>query len=213
MLMLSGCGASNLLPLPHGTSQATIAPYRITGGDSLEVRFYNAPELNIEVPVRSDGKISLELLGDVQAAGVEPDELSRTLTQRYARELSKPRVTVIVRSFGSKVYVDGEVETPAAVPFEPGMTTLQAISSAGGFLNTAHRSNVVLIRRVAGTYRGYQLALNKVTSAEDFSYNVPLQPSDILYVPMKKVSKVNLFVEQYIRNNLPVNMGLAIPVF
>jgi polysaccharide export outer membrane protein len=181
------------------------APYRIKVGDTLDIRFYKTPELNVEVPVRSDGMISLELLGDVRAAGLPPHELATGLTERYGEELTDPRVTVIVRGFGGQVFVQGDgIARPAAVPYSDGLTTLQAIAGAGGMNDMARRSNVVLIRREAGEWKGYTLDLRKPLMGEDFTQDVMLQASDIIYVPRKRISNVNLFVRQYIRDNFPI---------
>ncbi len=182
-------------------------------GDYLDVRFYKTPELNLDVPIRSDGKISLEPIGEVQAAGLTPDELSRDLTRRYAKELTNPRVTVIVRGFGGQVFVGGEVKNPAAIAFTTGMTALQAIDGAGGFLNTAGRDSVVLIRREGDRYAGHRLSLGKVLAGDDMSGDVPLQPTDIVHVPRSRIGNMNLFIEQYIRNNLPVQPGLSAAAF
>jgi polysaccharide export outer membrane protein len=211
-VLLSACAArtpSATPPLAAPFDPA--APYTIKVGDSLDIRFYKTPELNVEVPVRSDGKISLELVGDVQAGGLQPEELARALTERYASELMEPRVSVIVRSFGGQVFVGGEVRSPSAVPFSTGLTALQAIHGAGGFLETARRSDVVLIRREGPAFKGYTLELTRPLSGEAFEQDVQLQPSDIIHVPRSRISNVNLFVEQYIRNNLPVQP--ALPVF
>src|SRR5581483_6721594 len=188
-------------------------PYLLKVGDTLDIRFYRTPEMNVEVPIRSDGKISLELLGDVQAAGIAPAELSRILTEEYSRELSEPRVTVIVRGFGGQIFVAGEVKTPSAVAFNNGMTALQAITGAGGFLNTAERDSVVLIRRENDRYAGHRLRLGQVLSGDDLSADVLLQPSDIIHVPRSRIGNMNLFVEQYIRNNLPIQPGLGFGAF
>lgn len=206
LLVVAACGSKNVIP-PMETP--TSGPYRIKVGDYLEVRFYKTPELNVEVPVRSDGKISLEILGDVQAAGLEPADLARTLSERYASELTDPRITVIVRAFGGQVYVGGEVKNPSAVPFATGMTVLQAISGAGGFLETAKPDSVVLIRQFGGTYEGYRLDLDKALKGKDLSVNVPLQPSDIVHVPPSRIANINRIVDQYIRRNLPVSPSLG----
>src|SRR5262249_4551901 len=95
----SGCA----FKAPPGRAAASMSalgvenrPYRIRVGDSLDVRFYKTPELNIEkIPVRSDGKISLDLVGDVQAAGLGTDELSANLVHAYSRELQEPQIAVI----------------------------------------------------------------------------------------------------------------------
>jgi protein involved in polysaccharide export with SLBB domain len=182
------------------------APYQIKMGDYLDIRFYKTPEMNVEVPVRSDGKISLEILGDVQAAGLTPEALSASLNQRYASELTDPRVTVIVRAFGGQIFVGGEVKTPSAVPFATGMTALQAIAGAGGFLGTAKPDEVVLIRKSeSGEQRSQKLELERALTGEDPSVDIALQPSDIIHVPRKGVATVNLFVDQYIRQNIPIN--------
>jgi polysaccharide biosynthesis/export protein len=182
-------------------------------GDYLDIRFYKTPELNVEVPIRSDGKISLEPIGEVQAAGLTPEELSHGLTKRYAKELTNPRVTVIVRGFGGQVFVGGEVKTPSAIPFTTGLTALQAINGAGGFLTSAERDSVVLIRKEGDHYQGHRLMLGKVISGEDMSSDVSLQPTDIVQVPRSRVSNMNLFVELYIRNNLPIQPGLGFGAF
>jgi protein involved in polysaccharide export with SLBB domain len=198
-------------PVPPVAALEPGAPYRIKVGDSLDIRFYKTPELNVEVPVRSDGKISLELIGDVEAAGRQPAELAATLGERFGKELTDPRVSVIVRGFGGSVFVGGEVGTPQAVAYGSGLTVLQAIAAAGGFEDTAHRASVILIRRDASGYHGYRLALTKALSGSDHTQDMRLQPTDIVFVPKSKIANVNLFVEQYIRNLLPVQP--ALPVF
>ncbi len=204
VLALAGCAErvpSN--PPPRVPELAATSPYLLKMGDTLDIRFYKTPELNIEVPVRSDGKISLELLGDVQAAGLQPSELAKDLTERYSKELTSPRVTVIVRNFGGQVYVGGEVGKPSMVPFIKGMTALQAIDSAGGFIISGRRTHVVLIRLEGDHYVGYTLPLKKAVTGDDTSVDVPLQPYDIVHVPRSRIGNVNLFVEQYITKNLP----------
>ncbi len=187
--------------------------YRIRTGDLLDVRFYKTPELNVErVPVRQDGYISLELLGDVQAAGLEPDTLAENLTRDYSRELADPKITVIVREFGGQVFVGGEVGRPQAVKYEEGITALQAIQAAGGFKDESSRQNVVLIRKGSAQYEGYRLYLQDALSGDDYSQDVALRPNDVLFVPKSRVANVNLIVQQYVSKNLPT-IPISIPVF
>lgn len=207
----AGCASKSSLPL--GPEHPSSGPYRIKVGDYLGVRFYKTPELNVEVPVRSDGKISLEVLGDVQAAGFEPTELSHMLSERYEAELTNPRVTVIVLAFGGQVFVGGEVKSPSAVAFATGMTVLQAIDGAGGFLDTAKPERVVLIRHTDGAYKAHELDLKKALTGKDLSVNVSLQPSDIVHVPRSRIANVNLLVDQYIRRNLPINPPIGAAAF
>jgi len=188
-------------------------PYAIRVGDLLDVRFYKTPELNVEkVPVRTDGKISLDLVGEVQAAGLSTDELSANLRSDYSRELEDPRIAVIVREFGGNVYVGGEVGKPASVKFAEGITALQAIQSVGGFNEKASLENVILIRRTNQRYEGYRLFLKEALEGDDYNQDVALQPNDVVFVPRSRVANVNLVVEQYINKNLP-QIPISIPVF
>jgi len=213
VVVLAACAAQTPVPAAPPMTSIAATPYQINPADSLEIRFYKSPELNIQVPVRSDGKISVEPVGDVQAAGLTPEELSEVLRRLYERELYNPRVTVIVRSFGGRIFVGGEVKSPSVQPYADGMTALQAINAAGGFLDTAHIDNVVLIRREGDTRRGYRLELNKAISGEDPSADPLLQPFDIVEVPKTSIANMDRFVDQYVRKMLPVNPGLAIPAF
>jgi polysaccharide biosynthesis/export protein PslD len=188
-------------------------PYRIRVGDELDVRFYKTPELNLEkVPVRNDGRISLDLIGDVQAAGLGTDQLSDSLRQAYSRELEDPRIAVIVRQFGGQIFVGGEVSKPAALKYADGMTALQAIQSAGGFNDKASYENVILMRRTSEKYEGYRLFLKQALSGDDYTQDVALQPNDVVFVPKSRIANVNLLVEQYITKNIPT-IPIGIPVF
>jgi protein involved in polysaccharide export with SLBB domain len=188
-------------------------PYLIRVGDQLDVRFYKTPELNLEKePVRNDGKISLDLVGDVQAAGLGPDQLAESLRQAYSRELEDPRIAVIVREFGGQVFVGGEVGKPAALKYVEGMTALQAIQSVGGFNDKASYENVILMRRTTEKYEGYRLFLKQALNGDDFIQDVALQPNDVVFVPKSRIANVNLLVEQYITKNIPT-IPIGIPVF
>ena len=202
--IVAGCAArARPDPVPTEPPRATGGPYLIQVGDTLDVRFYATPELNTKVPVRGDGSISLELVGEVRAAGLSPEALAKVLDQRYARELRDPAVTVMVQSFGGKVFVAGEVQRPCAVGFAHGMTALQAIASAGGFRDSANLGNVILLRQADGQVHGHRLSLDRAASGDDPPADVPLQPADVLYVPRTRIAKVDLFVEQYVRKVLP----------
>src|SRR5262245_53845163 len=204
-------GGGCAFPSPPGRASADMSalvvdrqPYRIRVGGALDVRFYKTPELNAaQVPVRNDGKISLDLIGDVQAAGLGTDQLSANLVHDYSRELEEPRIAVIVREFGGQVYVGGEVGKPIAVKYAEGMTALQAIQSAGSFTDRAAYENVILMRRTTDRYEGYRLFLKKALSGEDFTQDVALQPNDVVFVPKSRIANVNLIVEQYVTKNIP----------
>jgi protein involved in polysaccharide export with SLBB domain len=181
-------------------------PYVLQVGDQLAIKFYTNPELNEEVVIRPDGMISLQLIDDVQAAGLSPAQLDAELTQRYTSELATPEVSVIVAdNGGQRVYVAGEVAEPGEIKLAGGLTVGQAIEAAGGFLTTAHRRHVVIIRRGPdGKPVGQQLDLRPVFEGTDPEVDVPLQPYDIVHVPRSLIANLDLWVEQYIRDLLPV---------
>lgn len=212
---LSGCYYTvTETPLPESARLRAAppdpGPYRIHVGDVLAVKFYQNRDLNETVVVRPDGFISLQLIGDVQAAGLEPSALASRLRELYAGELAVPRPAVLVRRMGARVFVGGEVGEPGAVPLVPNLTLLQAIQAAGGFLEGAHLSQVVLIRRDPhGEPVGYVVDVRPVIGGTDPAQDVPLAPYDVAFVPRSKIADVNLFVKQYIRDNLPIQPGLG----
>lgn len=184
---------------------AAAPPYLLQVGDQIAVKFYQNPDLNEDLVVRSDGKISLQLIGDVQAAGLEPTALAAAVEQAYAGELAQPRVTVLLRAMGGRVYVGGEVANPQVVPYFANLTLAQAVQAAGGFLATAQLSQVVLIRRGAdGRPEGHSVDVRPVIGGLDPGLDVPLQPFDIAFVPRSKIADVNLFVQQYVRGVFPI---------
>jgi protein involved in polysaccharide export with SLBB domain len=180
-----------------------VEAYLVKPGDSLGIRFYKTPELNIDVPVRSDGKISVPPIGDVQAAGRKPEEIADALSKAFASELTNPRVTVVVQAFGGVVYVAGLVSKPIGTPFTNGLTAMQAIAMAGGFDDRAAVNSVILVRQEGGKRQGYRLALDQMVSGKNPGADVALRPGDIVYVPRSWISDVNLWVDQFILKNLP----------
>jgi protein involved in polysaccharide export with SLBB domain len=205
-------------PLPDAerseAAPTSAPPYRLQVGDSIGVRFYQNKDFDENLVVRPDGKISLQLVPDIQAAGVEPTVLAAEIERVYRSELSHPRVAVLVRKLGGTVYVGGEVKNPGVVKLTANLTLTQAIQAAGGLLDGAHLSQVVLIRRGAdGRPVGHAIDIRPVIGGTEPAQDVPLQAFDIAFVPRSKVADLGLFVKQYIRDLLPVQPGLAIPLF
>lgn len=198
-LVLLGCGPKQAVVAPvGGLVGPTQAPpeYRIQPGDQLEIKFFFNPELNETVLVRSDGKISLQLIDDIQATGLTPAQLDEELTRLYAQELQKPVITVLVRaSTGHRIYVGGEVGTPGLLSLVPGMTALQAVINAGGFRETARPGAVIVIRKGSDN-RAIPMRVDLDPSSAEG--DISLEPSDIVYVPKTFIAAANLFVNQYI---------------
>jgi len=205
MILLSfGC-ATNPQPTPLVSASSASIPgppseYVIQPGDKLDIKFFYNPELNESVTVRPDGKISLQLIDDVQAAGRTPPQLDQLLTQKYESELRKPVVTVIVQSFSSqKIYVGGEVNQQGEIDLVARMTPLQAVLLAGGFKETAQPKEAIVIRkgennRPVAIRIDLASAIYGTGSGADFK----LVATDIVYVPKSAIAEANKWVNQYI---------------
>ena len=158
--------------------------YVIGPEDVLDVKVWKEPDISRTVPVRPDGKISLPLLNDVQAAGLEPMQLQAVITEGLKKFISDPQVTVIVMQINSRrIYVLGEVARPGAFPMLPNMTVLQALSAAGGFSQFAKLSAIYVLR----TENGHQVTLpfnyKEVVRGVRPEQNIALKPGDTLVVP------------------------------
>jgi protein involved in polysaccharide export with SLBB domain len=180
-------------------------PYRIQVGDVLDIQFFKTIELNQTRTVGPDGEIYLPIVGRVDVVNRTVDDVTKEITEGYRKEMINPQITVSVAEFaGLQVYVSGEVHRPGIQSYRGGLTLVQAISDAGGFNRRARREEVLLIRpgpenEPVGTIIDVKKILRKGQVSDD----VPLAPLDIIYVHHKKIVNVNIFVEQYISNNLP----------
>lgn len=216
--LAAGCGAPKqvtnpppevvaIYPSLAENPRPALQPYVLQVGDELAIKFYTNPELNEDVKIRPDGMISLQLLDDVPAAGRTPKELDADLTKRYTGELADPQISVIVRKAGlNRVYVDGQVGKPGIVTLAGGMTLYQAIQRSGGLLETAHRKQIILIRKGPdGRPVGRSVDIRPIQDGWNPGVDVPLQPLDMVYVPRSKIAEVDLFVKQYIRDALPIS--------
>lgn len=183
--------------------------YKIERGDALDIKVFNANELTEQVVVRPDGKISVQVLDDVEAAGRTPEELAAALQEGWLASFSEPRVTVVVREFATRnVFVGGEVGTDGIVPLRNRMTAVSAVIAAGGFQSTAQLSNLVVVRDAGGKPEAHKIDVRKVLdgSTPDFA----LAPFDVVWVPKSKIARVNMWVEQYVKHVLPVNLTGAV---
>lgn len=214
ILLLSGCAPVVKNPTPTAypgiqtTYPYTEKEYRLQVGDQLDIKFFYNPELNEQVSVRPDGRISLQLAHEIMVAGLTPAELTDLLTKKYGPELKRPEITVIVRSFAQKVYVDGEVAKPGMLSLIGFMTVLHSISQAGGVKDTARTTEVIVIRRGPDN-KPLTIAVNldKAIDGTDMSQDIILRPFDIVYVPKSPIANVNKWVDLYVRKNLPMSIS------
>ena len=186
--------------------------YRIRPGDQLDVKFFYNSNLNEQVVVRPDGRISLQLAPEIIAAGLTPAKLTELLTKTYAAHLDKPEITVIVRSFGGQmVFVDGEVNRPGMINLIGPMTVLQSLSQAGGVKDTARRSEIIIIRPDFDNKPVVLLVnMGKIIDGTETSQYLNLMPNDIVYVPRSTIANVNVWVDQYLRKNIPIGIGTGV---
>jgi len=167
----------------ENNSATSSSDYVIGPLDSLSINVWKEPDLTATLPVRPDGKISLPLLDDVQAAGLTPTELARSLTEKLKKFVADPRVTIVVAAINSKrVYLAGEVSHPGPTPMTPNMTVLQALSSAG-LTQFANTKKIYVLRTINGKQEKLPVDYRKLLKGEDISRNYVLQPGDTIVVP------------------------------
>jgi len=176
----------------------------LRSGDEIELKFYYTPELDITQTVRPDGKISLQLIGEIDVLGKGPSELREELLKLYIPHLKKPEIAVIVRSLlNRRVYVGGQVTTPGVIEMLGEIDVLEAIMEAGGFLlPEAEFRNVIVIRHKEGQRYAYSVNLEDSLKGKG-SQPFYLQPRDIVYVPRTKITKVGQWVDQHINKLMP----------
>jgi polysaccharide biosynthesis/export protein len=158
--------------------------YVIGAQDVLDISVWKEAELTRVIPVRPDGKISMPLLNDVQAAGLTPMQLAANITADLKKFLSNPEVTVIVTQINSqRIYITGEVAKAGAYPLLPDMTILQALSSAGGFTPFANQKKIYMLRTENGKQTKYPFNYKDVVSGKQPEENLKLKAGDTIVVP------------------------------
>lgn len=158
--------------------------YVIGADDVLDVSVWKEQELTRTLQVRPDGKISMPLLGDVEAAGLTPSQLAQTVSDKLKRYLTAPQVTIILTQINSqRVYVTGEVTRPGAYPVLPGMTILQAITSAGGLTQFANAKKIFLMRDENHIQTKYPFTYKEVLDGRKAEENLPVKAGDTIVVP------------------------------
>ncbi|HWZ99331.1 MAG TPA: polysaccharide biosynthesis/export family protein [Candidatus Dormibacteraeota bacterium] len=166
---------------PAATSDAD---YKIGPQDVLRIDVWKEPDISRTIPVRPDGKVSLPLLNDVQAAGMTTMQLASSLRDSFSKFLNNPQVTVTVTEINSRrVFITGEVTRAGALPLLPNMTVLQALSSAGGFTQFAKLKNIYVLRTEDGKQIKHPFNYKEVVKGNLSEQNILLQPGDVIVVP------------------------------
>jgi protein involved in polysaccharide export with SLBB domain len=223
-VLMAGCAGSGgepFSPRPRPTadfpniSYATWTdaepPYRFYPGDEVEVTVGSAPELNKQVIVGPDGRISLPLIRPIMVADRTADEVSAALTQAYSADLVNPNVGISVRTAQPlRVFIGGDVAKAGVYDMPGDIDALQAVIQAGGFLNTARRDKVIVIRRGPdGRPMMRTVDLRRGVYNPASTDTVPLRRFDVVYVPKTGIAEAGLFVQQYMRDLLPVSVGFS----
>jgi polysaccharide biosynthesis/export protein len=171
-----GNGNNTGVPLPAG--------YTIGPEDVLSIVFWRDKEMSADVVVRPDGKVSLPLLNDVDAAGHTPDQLREQLEKSAARFVADPNATVIVKEINSrKVFITGNVGKPGMYPLSGELTVLQFIAAAGGLLEYADTKNIGILREVEGREQRLTFNYRDVSRGRNVQQNIQLKPGDTVVVP------------------------------
>lgn len=187
-LVLSGCSNGSPGDAAAGTPTASEeASYLIGPGDKLNVFVWQNPDLSVNVPVRPDGRISIPLLQDVEAAQKTPTQLADEIRQGLSAYLREPHVTVIVTDFvgpySRQVRVIGEAAEPKAIPYRTDMSVLDVMIAVGGLTQFAAGNRAVIVRKTSEEKRELAVRLDDLLKDGDMSANVPVMPGDVLVIP------------------------------
>jgi polysaccharide export outer membrane protein len=157
--------------------------YVIGASDVLTITVWKQPDLSGNLLVRPDGMVSLALLGDVQASGLTPTQLSDQISSKLRKFIQDPNVSVVVSQIHSKViYLLGEIAKRGPVEMTPGMTLLEAIASAGGLTDFANSKRIYILRDNAGKHEKIQVRYKEALKG-DSSFDLALKPGDTIVVP------------------------------
>lgn len=168
---------------PAAVAVTTSDSYVIGPSDVLAITVWKEPTLSGTILVRPDGMISLALLGDIQASGMTPLQLSEQITTKLKKYIQDPNVSVVISQIHSKVvYLLGEVVRRGPVEMTPGMTLLEAIANAGGLTDFANKKKIYLLRNDSGTQQ--RIPVNyKEALKNGGAFNLALRPGDTIVVP------------------------------
>lgn len=174
--------------LKDGGADGGAVNYTIGVDDTVQINVWKNPELSVSVPVRPDGRISMPLIGDIKAAGLEPETVAKNIRHKLSKFVRDPNVTVMVTGLQSHTYltrlrVTGAVVKPSSMNYRPGMTVLDAILDAGGVNDFASPNNTKLYRKINGKTHVINILLDDILNAGELKTNLELRPGDIITVP------------------------------
>jgi polysaccharide export outer membrane protein len=183
LLPACGSGLGGAIPVEQFKDEGDASAEYIIGiGDVLSIQVFDQPQMSGRMPVRSDGRISLPFVNDVEAAGKTPTRLAADLEAGLKSVVLAPRVTIVVeQSRPLTISVLGEVGKPGPLPFEAGLGVAQALAAAGGLTNFAHKDRIFVVRtnpKPARIHFTYDAIIKNVGAAATFR----LKPADVIVV-------------------------------
>jgi len=191
-LILAGCADMPRVPESVDDTAQRFASfegsYRIGVDDRVQIVVWRNPELSVTAPVRPDGKISVPIIGDVEAGGRTPSEVAEIIKKRLSEYVRDPNVVVILtelrsHQFLSRVRVTGAVRTPRSMPHRQGMTVLDAVLEAGGVNDSASPNRTKVYRKVKDKTDVFEVDLGDILKKGRLETNYPLKPGDVITVP------------------------------
>ena len=224
VLTLAGCGPSvNVKPFSRAelaraqneSAEVERRGYRIEPGDTLLIKYPFHAEMDQETMVRPDGTVTATGVGAMPAAGMTSVELANLLKEKTSPRLKNPEVVVTISKYGERgIYVGGEVGRPQMLVYRKGLTPLQAVMAAGGFLPTARLDSVILVRQIGGSE---PLLTRKIDLGGVVLRGEPepiaLVPQDVIFVPRTPIANANVWVKQHITDLFPFLRIPMPPVF
>lgn len=170
-------------PAPQSTTIGVNGEYVIGPGDILGIVFFREKELSGDVAVLPDGRITLPLINEMQAAGLKPEELRQRIMDAARKFVTDPTATVVVRQVNSRrVFITGMVAKAGFYPLYQSTTVLQLIATAGGLLEYAKKDNIVVIRMENGRQSSYKFNYKDVSEQKNLEQNIELKPGDTVVV-------------------------------
>lgn len=177
-------------PAPPNGPAGPVAPADLPAGyvigpeDMLSIVFWGEKDMSGDVIVRPDGKVSLPLINDIQAAGYTPEQLTQIVVKAASKYVAQPNATVIVKAIHSrKVFIVGQVSKPGAFPLIGDLTVLQLIAQAGDVLEYAKSKDIVIVRKEEGRERRFKFNYKDVLRGRQIEQNILLKPGDTVIVP------------------------------
>lgn len=189
LIVIGLAGCDKLPPPPRLTDEDIVnsPEYLIAPLDTVQIFVWRAPELSVTVPVRPDGRITIPLVEDMEAAGKSPTALARDIEQALTPFMKDPQASVVVEGFANQtaqmVKVIGEVARPVTLHYQMRMSVLDVMAEAQGLTEFADGNDAKLIRKTNGRERTYRLRLKDLLEGGRMSANARLQPGDLIVVP------------------------------